>query len=104
MKIQIKPLSTNALHVGKRYSSKDYLIFEKELYYQLPPMTFPKENICLNVVFGYSNKSMDIDNGLKGLIDVLAKKYEFNDKEIYELHVFKEIVKKGKEYIDFSIL
>lgn len=104
MKIKIKPLSTNALHKGKRYSSKEYLIFEKELYYQLQPLTVPKEKICLNLVFGLSSTTSDLDNCLKGTIDVLAKKYQFNDKEISELHVFKEMVKKGQEYIDFSIL
>lgn len=103
-KINIKPLSTNALHTGKRHSSKDYLIFEKELYYQLPPMTIPEGNLCLNVVFGVSSELADLDNCLKGTIDVLAKKYQFNDKRIFEMHVFKEITKKGKEYIDFSII
>ena len=45
----------------------------------------------------------DVDNGAKPFIDILQKKYGFNDNQIYELHLYKEIVDKGNEFIDFSI-
>ena len=103
MKIKIKPLPTNALHKGTRYSSKEYLVFEKELYYQLPSLTVPKDKICLNLVFGLSSTTSDLDNCLKGTIDVLAKKYQFNDKQVSELHVFKEIVKNPKDFMKKAV-
>ena len=33
----------------------------------------------------------------------MQKKYKFNDNQIYELHVYKEIVKKDNEFIQFEI-
>lgn len=45
------------------------------------------------------NTLFDIDNCLKPLIDVLQKKYGFNDRNINTLTVKKTVVKKGKEYI-----
>ena len=46
---------------------------------------------------------MDIDNGLKPLLDILQKKYKFNDRDIYKLNVTKQIVKKENEFIQIKI-
>jgi Holliday junction resolvase RusA-like endonuclease len=54
-------------------------------------------------MFGFSSKLSDIDNCLKTFIDCLVKKYGVDDRYIYELHVFKTLVKKGEEYIKFKI-
>jgi Holliday junction resolvase RusA-like endonuclease len=37
------------------------------------------------------------------ILDCLVKKYGFDDRQIFELYQSKEIVKKGKEYIEFKI-
>jgi Holliday junction resolvase RusA-like endonuclease len=58
----------------------------------------------LNIVFGFSSPLADIDNGLKPFIDILQKRYEFNDKDIVELNVKKEKAVKGGEFILFEIL
>lgn len=58
----------------------------------------------LNIVFGFSSPLADIDNGLKPFIDILQKRYGFNDKDIIELNVKKEKTVKGKEFILFEIL
>jgi Holliday junction resolvase RusA-like endonuclease len=104
MKINIKPLSVNECYRGRRFKNDKYKAYETELLLRLPPLKIPEKNLCVNLVFGFSNDASDIDNGVKIFLDILQKAYEFNDKEIYELHVFKEVVKKGKEYIDFSII
>lgn len=66
----------------------------------MPPINIKfKNNLKLDIVFGFSTSTADIDNPLKPLLDCLQKKYGFNDRSIYELHVKKEIVKKGKEFI-----
>ena len=36
------------------------------------------------------------------VIDILSKKYGFNDNRIYQLFLTKQIVKKGNEFIEFS--
>lgn len=50
-----------------------------------------------------SSSLADIDNFLKPFIDILQKKYGFNDKLIYKLSVKKVKVAKGDEYIDFVV-
>jgi Holliday junction resolvase RusA-like endonuclease len=57
----------------------------------------------LDITFGLSNRAADIDNPLKCFIDVLQKKYGFDDKMIYRLIVNKVITKKGEEFIEFEI-
>ena len=95
-----KALSVNKVWQGRRFKTKEYKSYEKELLLLLPNIEFvPSNNIKLSITFGYSNKLTDIDNGLKPLIDILQKKYNFNDRYIYELNVKKEIVKKGNEFI-----
>lgn len=104
MRINIKPLSVNECYRGRRFKNDKYKAYETELLLRLPSLKVPIKNICVNLVFGFSNQASDIDNGVKIFLDILQKAYEFNDKEINELHVFKQIVPKGKEFIDFSIL
>ena len=58
----------------------------------------------LHIEFGVSSKLMDIDNGIKPLLDILQKKYGFNDRDIYELHIKKTIVSKGNEFISINFV
>ena len=100
MKIDIKPLSVNKAWQGRRYKTKAYKAFEKEMLLLLPklknPITTP---IKISLVFGFSSKLSDIDNPIKMVLDILQKKYKFNDRDIYELNIKKEITKKGYEFI-----
>ena len=104
-KIQIKPMSINAAFKGRKFRTKEYDIFIIKCLRLLPKeIEIPdKGNIKLAVEFGFSNKASDIDNCLKTFIDCLVKKYKVDDRFIYELHVFKAIVKKDEEYIKFKI-
>ena len=103
MKVSIKPLSVNKCWQGKRFKTKDYKNYETELLLKLKNIKISSGKLKLNITFGYSNVMNDIDNGLKPFIDILQKKYKFNDRYIYELNVKKEIVKKGQEFIEFEI-
>lgn len=69
----------------------------------LPRAVIPKGKLSVTYVFGVSSKAADIDNGVKTFQDIIAEYYEFNDNVIYELHVKKEDVKKGEEFIEFEI-
>ena len=103
MRIKINPLSVNAAWKGRRFKTQEYKRYEKETLLLLPDLAIPTGEICLNIVFGFSSKLKDIDNPLKPFIDILQKKYKFNDRDIYRLSVEKEIVPKGCEYIEFQI-
>ena len=103
--INIKPLSVNEAFNGQRTRSKKYDSFIKSMMFLLPKtIEYPDPlNIKLAVEFGFSSKSSDIDNCCKSFIDCLVKKYKVDDRNFYEMHVFKAIVKKGEEYIKFKI-
>jgi Holliday junction resolvase RusA-like endonuclease len=62
--------------------------------------TLPLE---VSLVVGMSNMASDVDNVVKPFIDVLQKKYKFNDKYIFRLVVEKKLVVKGAEFIEFYI-
>jgi|TARA_Y100000310_G_scaffold125845_1_gene124586 Holliday junction resolvase RusA-like endonuclease len=102
-KVKIKPLTVNKAWRGRRFKTNEYKVYEGELLYMLPKMKIPAGKLRIKLVVGYSNKLSDIDNCLKPFIDVLQKKYDFNDKEIYKLEIEKEIVKKGEEFIEFEL-
>ena len=97
MRIDIKPLSVNESWQGRRYKTEMYKKYEETLLYLLPK-TFKEDFTEIYIKIGVSIL-FDIDNCLKPLIDILQKKYGFNDRYIKKLVVEKELVKKGKEYI-----
>ena len=103
MKISINPLSVNKCWQGRRFKTQDYKTYEKEILYLLPALKVPIGKLFISITFGFSSKLKDIDNPLKPFLDLLQKKYLFNDRDIYKLNVKKEDVKKGKEFIDFKI-
>lgn len=104
MIIQIKPLSVNQVWQGKRFKTPKYKSYEMELMLMLPPIKVDfKSDLQIDLTFGFSSKLADIDNPLKPILDVLQKKYGFDDRQIYELNVKKEIVKKGDEFIKLQI-
>ena len=102
--INIKPLSVNnAWRGGRRFKTNDYLAYETELLYRLPKLEIPDGGLFLEVNFGVSTRNCDLDNLLKPLIDILSKKYQFNDNMIYRIDARKYNVKKGSEYIEFLL-
>ena len=104
MRINIKPLSVNECWQGKRFKTPKYKAYEKELLLKLPNVQIPNKKLSIRITFGFSSKLSDIDNGIKPLLDIMQKKYKFNDREIYHLEVNKTIVKKNKEFIEILII
>ena len=103
MKINIKPLSVNQCWRGRRFKTSQYIKYEQMMLLLLKPMKVQQGALKLVITVGFSSKLADIDNFLKPFIDILQKKYNFNDRDIFELNVKKEIVAKGKEFIKFEI-
>lgn len=102
-KILIKPLSVNTCFQGRRFKTKKYKSYEKELMLKLKPLEIPEKPYEINIEYGFSSKLSDIDNPCKPFLDVLQKKYGINDRDVYKLTQQKNIVKKGQEYIKFEI-
>jgi len=101
IKINIKPLSVNQAWQWKRFKTRLYEDYEYELFYQLPNIKLPEWDLMLEIEAWISSAS-DIDNIIKPTLDILSKKYWFNDNKILYLIAHKVIVKKGDEYISFK--
>lgn len=104
-KINVKPLSVNQAWRGRKFKTPLYLAYEKECLALLPSesVNWDTVPIELSLTVGFSNMASDVDNVVKPFIDILQKKYNFNDKYILRLIVEKKLVKKGFEYIEFFI-
>jgi len=103
LRLQIKPLSVNQVWQGKRFKTKTYKDYEKEVLLTLKPMQVNGGKLSLHLRFGLSSKNADIDNPVKPFVDCLQKRYGFNDRQIYRLTVEKIDVAKGQEFIEFDI-
>lgn len=104
MIVDIKPLSVNKAWQGKRFKTKDYKNFEKNMLLLLPNnLKVSNGNLLVELTYGFSSKLSDIDNPTKMVLDCLCKKYGFDDRQIYKLIQEKKIVQKGKEFIEFKI-
>jgi Holliday junction resolvase RusA-like endonuclease len=104
IKLEIKPLSVNECWQGRRFKTKKYSEYETKMLSLLPSLQIDNnKQMSLFIEFGFSNNASDIDNCLKPFLDLLQKKYGFNDKIITELNVRKIKVLKGKEHIIFKI-
>jgi len=102
-KIDIKPLSVNQAWKGRRFKTNLYKQYEHDLFFLLPKIKVPKGKIKVYYEFGLSSKNADGDNCIKQFQDIIASKYQFNDKQIYKWEVVKVDVKKGEEYIKFNL-
>ena len=103
MYLKIKPLSVNQAWQGKRFKTKTYKDYEKEILALMPPLSVPDGRLSVSITFGFGNSASDIDNPLKPFLDCLQKRYGFNDKMIKRLEVDSIKVKKGEEFIEFDI-
>lgn len=103
-RVNIKPLSVNKAWQGRRFKTQDYKDYEEELLYILPKIEVPEgKKYKLKMLVGFSNRNSDLSNSIKQFEDVLCKKYGFDDRYIFEISMKKEIVKKGEEFISFSL-
>ena len=100
--IACKPMSVNTAWQGKRFKTKGYKKYERDVLLLLPKITVPDCKLSLILTFGFSNAASDWDNPIKPFVDILQKKYGFDDKMIYRSTVHKQIVKKGGEFIMFK--
>lgn len=103
IEIKHKPLSVNECWRGRRFKTDIYIRYERDLLLQMPKIKDLKAPFTIDIEFGFSTNSADIDNPLKPFLDIIQKKYGINDKDIFRLNVSKIIVDKKNEFIKFKI-
>ena len=108
IKLDIKPMSVNQSYRtrGRVYKSAQYKAFEQQVRAMLFANPIPKLakdcKLKLTATFGVSSR-FDLDNCVKCFLDVLEPVYEFNDKDIEEIHIKKHRCSRGDEFIEFTL-
>lgn len=102
-KLHVAPISVNDAWQGQRYKTPYYEQYEDILESILPTMTFPPQPWKIFLEWGFSHTGSDWDNPIKMFMDILQKKYGFNDNKVYDARVIKKAVGKGKEFIVFKV-
>ncbi len=112
-RFNVKPLSANKMF-GKKgkitFKTKDYLNYQNEIRDEIleeadnDVWPFGASYTTFTITAGLSNRGADLDNVMKPLFDTYQSIYsDFNDNKVYHIEAFKDIVKKGEEYIDVTI-
>lgn len=108
LSLPFKAFSTNDLYAGRKVRSYKYKTFRKTVldflnknYEQKVDL---KGNLVLSLEIGYSSPLSDASNGIKGIEDVVAEYFKFNDKQVVTLKVDKYLVDKGAEYMKLSVV
>jgi len=100
--IDYKPLSVNEVWKGRRFKTDKYQEYELIIASKLRRVDLAGKKLKLEMTFGFSSVASDIDNCVKPLLDIFQKKFNFDDKEIYELSLKKTLVKKNQEYFYYK--
>ena len=97
-----KPLSINEAFQGRRFKTPAYKAYERKMLILLPKAKKPfPDMMSIDFIFGFSSPLSDLDNPVKLLLDIMQKKYGFNDRNVWELGIRKFISKEP--YIGISI-
>lgn len=103
IKIDIKPLSVNEAFKGQRFKTDKYRKYQYDLLFLLPKMELPKPPYQISFEWGMSSILSDVDNPTKPTMDILCKKYGFDDRDVHRMVLTKRKVNKGQEYFKFKI-
>lgn len=103
--VAIKPISVNECWKGQRYKTDRYKKYEQDCLFLLPNnVVLPLPPYQLNIEFGFSSKLQDFDNPVKPFVDILQKKYKFNDRLIKRCIIDVVNVHDGGEYVAFELI
>lgn len=102
--IPLKPLSVNEAWQGKRYKSKKYKAYCKDVPMFLPShITIPKGQMIICFDWYFSSGRSDWDNPIKPLQDIICSAYGLEDNNFYRAIIRKHLVDKGDERSEFRI-
>lgn len=102
--IEIKPLSINQAWQGRRYKTKLYDDYIKELLYLLPQKAQIKaKKVAVEITLYLKNAERnDTDNFIKPLLDIIVKRgWIIDDRYIYKLIATK--VKSNQNKVSMKI-
>ena len=89
------------------YKTADYNRYQNDIRDELMGVEWPfgEDKVVVAAIAGLSSKAADLDNVIKPLLDTLQNVFEpFNDKNVTQINLFREDVKKGEEFIELVII
>ena len=90
-------------NLGKhKRKTVDYLAYQNDIRDSLlhDPWPFAKDPVAFHVEAGLSNKTADLDNTIKPLLDTFQVIFDdFNDNKVSYIELHKKTVNKGDEYL-----
>lgn len=104
--LRVKPLSVNEVRQWKRFKTKSYKNYELLMFSLLPDNVKVPNGVPLRIEMerGFWTIASDITNPTKPLLDILSKKYGFNDKYVFETLEVKKVVWEWNQYIHIKII
>ena len=57
-------------------------------------------NLNFVMIVGFSSSLSDLSNSVKAIEDILKDYFDFDDRQIVEIHLHKRLVNKGDEYMN----
>jgi Holliday junction resolvase RusA-like endonuclease len=87
----------------KDTKANNILLTKRKCYLFCLKLKFLHLHLKFIYILDFQIKKSDIDNPVKPILDIMQKKYNFNDSDIYALNLKKSIVSKGNEFIEFEI-
>lgn len=107
-RFNFKPLSANKMFYRGKQLTKEYRLWREQIWEDIEDRSKwpfePEEKLEVNVEVGFSSKLADLDNAIKPLLDTFQYMFGFNDKWIFEIHLHKEIVSKGEEFFEVTVI
>jgi len=94
--IDVKPFSNNDMYGPRKYKTAPYKAYQLALFNALKRHRFAvhkDDKYKLELLVGYQRITSDLDNALKPLLDSMQNVFSFDDKQIYEIHTVKNLVK-----------
>ena len=97
-------MSVNIAWKGRRFKTDTYKKFERDVLLMLPHYEIPEGKLAVKIQAGFESAASDLDNIAKPILDILQKRYKFNDNRVYKLELEKKVIgKKGDGYFNFCI-
>ena len=107
IRLTLKPLSVNALYIGRKIKSKKARQFEKDiatlLLVNARDTSLPEGDLTIHYRFG-TTRRQDTDNNMKLITDCIARHYGINDRRFRAHTAVRVPVKTGEEFIMFTIV
>ena len=107
LRLQIKPLSTNRIYVGRKVKSSQARQFERDIALLLAAYAketeLPDGDLAIHFRFG-TTRQKDLSNNVKLLEDQIAKHYGIDDRRFAGHTAVRIPVPRGEEFVIFQIV